>query len=63
MPSWFLSAQLGCLPGGGSLADQEEIPGCNRPYYNEPVRGPLYNYPFRPSGRDVEAILTQLGLA
>jgi biotin synthase-related radical SAM superfamily protein len=20
-------------------------PGCNRPYYNEPPRGPLYNYP------------------
>jgi len=38
-------------------------PDCNRPYYNEPVRGPLYNYPFRPGKRDIEAILAQLGLA
>ena len=38
-------------------------PSCNRPYYNEPVRGPLYNYPFRPGERDVEAILAQLGLS
>ena len=38
-------------------------PSCNRPYYNEPARGPLYNYPFRPSERDVEVILAQLGLS
>ncbi|RLI07925.1 radical SAM protein, partial [Candidatus Bathyarchaeota archaeon] len=38
-------------------------PDCNRPYYNEPVRGPLYNYPFRPGEEDVRAILAQLGLA
>jgi len=33
-----------------ALADGEAFqtsgcPGCNRPYYNEPPRGPLYNYP------------------
>ena len=38
-------------------------PGCNRPYYNESPRGPLYNYPFKPSKAEVEAILAQLGLA
>jgi len=38
-------------------------PGCNRPYYNEPARGPLYNYPFRPREEDIRAILAQLGLA
>jgi len=38
-------------------------PGCNRPYYNESPRGPLYNYPYRPSEEEVKAILAQLGLA
>ena len=38
-------------------------PDCNRPYYNEPARGPLYNYPFRPGEEDIKAILAQLGLA
>ena len=38
-------------------------PGCNRPYYNESPRGPIYNYPYRPSRAEIEAILAQLGLA
>jgi biotin synthase-related radical SAM superfamily protein len=34
----------------GALSDGEAFqtsgcPGCNRPYYNEPPRGPLFNYP------------------
>ena len=35
-------------------------PDCNRPYYNESPRGPLYNFPYRPSGAEVEEALAQL---
>jgi biotin synthase len=36
-------------------------PGCNRPFYNEPPRGPLYNYPSpRLLARDRETVLRQL---
>ena len=37
-------------------------PDCNRPYYNERPRGPLYNYPFKPGKEELEAIAAQLGL-
>ncbi|MGQ9787980.1 MAG: radical SAM protein [Candidatus Hadarchaeaceae archaeon] len=30
--------------------------GCNRPFYNESPRGPIYNYPRKPSRRDIEEI-------
>jgi biotin synthase len=30
---------------GGRAFRTSGCPGCNRPYYNEPPRGPLYNYP------------------
>jgi biotin synthase-related radical SAM superfamily protein len=30
---------------GGEAFQTSGCPGCNRPYYNEPPRGPLYNYP------------------
>ena len=58
--------------GGGDLLEvvmtglpfmTSGCPDCNRPYYNEPARGPLYNYPFRPGEEDIRAILAQLGLA
>lgn len=28
-------------------------PGCNRPYYNERPGGPLFNYPRRPSEKEL----------
>jgi biotin synthase-related radical SAM superfamily protein len=31
----------------GQAFQTSGCPGCNRPYYNEPPRGPLYNYPRR----------------
>jgi biotin synthase len=45
-----------------ALADGEAFqtsgcPGCNRPYYNEPPRGPLYNYPRPLTGREVSDAL------
>lgn len=27
-------------------------PGCNRPYYNETPKGPMYNFPFKPEVND-----------
>ncbi len=35
-------------------------PGCNRPYYNEEPRGPLYNYPMKPGRVDIEEIKRQI---
>jgi len=35
-------------------------PHCNRPYYNEKPRGPLYNFPIQPTPQDVEEIEKQL---
>jgi biotin synthase-related radical SAM superfamily protein len=34
-------------------------PECNRPFYNESPRGPIYNYPQRPDSRAVEAIRSE----
>jgi len=37
-------------------------PNCNRPYSTEGPSGPIYNYAFPPSKRDIEEIKTQLEL-
>jgi len=37
---------VSALADGGAF-QTSGCPGCNRPYYNEPPRGPLYNYPRR----------------
>ena len=38
-------------------------PDCNRPYYNESPRGPLYNYPSKPAPEEVREIERQIGLS
>jgi lipoyl synthase len=35
-------------------------PNCNRPYYNEKLSGPIYNYPRPPSQEEIEKIKKQL---
>jgi biotin synthase len=40
-------SELEQVLGGGEAFQTSGCPGCNRPYYNEPPRGPLYNYPRR----------------
>lgn len=37
-------------------------PGCNRPFYNESPRGPIYNYPKKLSSQDIVTIWSQLGV-
>ncbi len=37
-------------------------PGCNRPFYNERPGGPIYNYPRRPTMREVLRIEEEVGL-
>jgi biotin synthase len=37
-------------------------PGCNRPFYNESPRGPIYNYPKKPRRKQIAVIRDQLGL-
>ncbi|MGC8817157.1 MAG: radical SAM protein [Candidatus Hadarchaeum sp.] len=36
--------------------------GCNRPFYNESPRGPIYNYPRKPNRRDLDEIKKVFGL-
>jgi biotin synthase len=35
-------------------------PGCNRPFYNESPRGPIYNYPRKPTSKEIAIIRSQL---
>ncbi|MBS7638990.1 MAG: radical SAM protein [Candidatus Bathyarchaeia archaeon] len=37
-------------------------PGCNRPYYNEDPRGPIYNYPRKPTPNELMEIMRQIGI-
>lgn len=37
-------------------------PGCNRPFYNESPRGPIYNYPRKPTSEEITVIRNQLGI-
>jgi biotin synthase-related radical SAM superfamily protein len=37
--------ELRILLSDGKAFETSGCPGCNRPYYNEPPTGPLYNYP------------------
>jgi biotin synthase-related radical SAM superfamily protein len=37
-------------------------PDCNRPFYNEYPRGPIYNYPRKPTSKEVEKIKAELSL-
>ncbi len=34
--------------------------GCNRPFYNESPRGPIYNYPRKPTSKEITVIQGQL---
>lgn len=37
-------------------------PNCNRPFYNEAPRGPIYNYPWKPTHEEITKIREQLNL-
>lgn len=37
-------------------------PSCNRPYYNESPKGPIYNYPRQPTPEEIANIMRQMGL-
>ncbi|TFF95987.1 radical SAM protein [Candidatus Thorarchaeota archaeon] len=38
-------------------------PGCNRPYYHERPRGPMYNYPRRLTDEEIQEAIQETGLA
>jgi biotin synthase-related radical SAM superfamily protein len=46
-------SELESVLADGQAFRTSGCPGCNRPYYNEPPRGPLYNFPGRPSAEEV----------
>jgi biotin synthase-related radical SAM superfamily protein len=37
-------------------------PSCNRPFYNETPRGPIYNYPWKPTPEEITKIRGELNL-
>ncbi|MGQ4833391.1 MAG: radical SAM protein [Candidatus Asgardarchaeia archaeon] len=37
-------------------------PFCDRPYYNESPRGPIYNYPFKPTSKDIKSIEEEVNI-
>jgi biotin synthase-related radical SAM superfamily protein len=44
----------------GSPFQTSGCPDCNRPYYNEKPRGPIYNYPKTPNTDEIKKIKTDL---
>ncbi len=54
--------ELGKVVESGEPFSTSGCPGCNRPYYNESPRGPIYNYPRKPKRNDIEEIKTTLDL-
>ncbi len=55
--------ELRAVLSDGKAFETSGCPGCNRPYYNEPPSGPVYNYPRTLAGDEVrtamEAALSQ----
>jgi len=49
------------IVGSGKPFCTSGCPGCNRPFYNESPRGPIYNYPRKPTSKEIAAIRGQLG--
>jgi biotin synthase len=41
---------------GGKPFETKGCPGCNRPYFNERVSGPIYNFPYPPSPEEIRSI-------
>lgn len=68
----FVDGKLTDLGVGSETLDQVSesgwphrtsgCPGCNRPFYNESPRGPIYNYPRKPTKREIEEMKSELGL-
>jgi biotin synthase-related radical SAM superfamily protein len=55
------ASELETVLGSGRAFRTSGCPGCNRPYYNEPPRGPLYNFPRPPSASEArQALATTL---
>jgi len=48
--------------GSGEPFRTSGCPGCNRPFYNESPRGPIYNYPWKPTPEEITTIRGQLHL-
>lgn len=45
---------------GGQPFRTSGCPGCNRPFYNESPRGPIYNFPWCPSRGEIKRIRKEL---
>ncbi|MFW9978845.1 MAG: radical SAM protein [Candidatus Thorarchaeota archaeon] len=54
--------ELRTLLSSGVAFQVSGCPGCNRPYYNERPRGPMYNYPRQLSEEECEQALSESGL-
>jgi biotin synthase len=54
------SPSLVSIVKGGRPFETGGCPGCNRPYFNERVAGPLFNFPYPPTEEDIKCIEEEL---
>jgi biotin synthase len=54
---------LNRIVGSGEPFRTSGCPDCNRPFYNESPRGPIYNYPRKLTQREIENIKAELNTA
>jgi biotin synthase len=54
---------LNRIVGSGEPFRTSGCPDCNRPFYNESPRGPIYNYPRKLTQREIENIKVELNTA
>ena len=48
------------IPHQGNAFVTSGCPSCNRPFYNERARGPLYNYPYPMNGYEMERAMNEV---
>jgi biotin synthase-related radical SAM superfamily protein len=53
---------LGKTIDSGDSFQTSGCPGCNRPFYNESPRGPIYNYPRKLTAEEIEAVKSELNI-
>jgi biotin synthase-related radical SAM superfamily protein len=53
-------AQVCTAVNSGEPFRTSGCPGCNRPFYNESPRGPIYNYPKELGPEEIEEVKSEL---
>ncbi|KXB09335.1 radical SAM protein [candidate division MSBL1 archaeon SCGC-AAA833F18] len=56
-------ADISSVLNSGEPFQTSGCPNCNRPFYNESPRGPIYNYPRKLDHEEIESIKSELNLS